>query len=670
MKAPKYAVLVVLVAFGACSSESAPPGSIDAGADASPEAQADVSEPDVPEGDGPGPDLPPPAPASCNPLATEYDCLLPFPSDAFLVTDGALPSGKRVVVPDAALPMSTNGVFDPFPLYPADGFSIGAQILALFPGGVDDASLTHHYDDVSATIEGTSTTLLIEAASNDYVLHFADLDPAAETDTRRAMTIRPMVRLKHERRYIVAIRGLLDPTGAPVPAPEGFAALRDGVSEDAALQARYEAEIFPHLETLGVERGELQLAWDFTTGSQAHTMGDALAMRELALAFESSVTVDSVEEPEGEDRVIRATVTVPMFLESLDTGSPLVRDGSGALAAPTEGSAEVTILVPRSVLDAPADAEPAGLLQFGHGVLASRDEMLSGWMRQVANEAGLVVFSTNWIGLAEPDTVAIIENLVQRRAEVLRFTDGFLQTMVNGIVLTSLFEGELLTEPSLQRDGAPLYDPSFVGFYGLSLGHLMGAAYVPLNPHIDRAVFASGGVGFGVTFSRSGNFFGFHLVFEQILPDQLAILKSYALGQHVLDRADGLTYAPWTLREGIDGEPVSREVLVQLGVGDSQFTNLAGHLHARALGLPLAQPAPREVPFLSTVKLPAAGSALAEYDFGIDPLPGVDPYPAPEDVNTVHEDLRRTATARAQAATFLRSDGKVAHTCDEVCDPE
>ena len=76
--------------------------------------------------------------------------------------------------------------------------------------------------------------------------------------------------------------------------------LRDAqVSEDPTLQpllARYEAEIFTQVENAGIERGALQLAWDFTTGSDEHTMEDLLTARAVALEEMSRtppvVTVD------------------------------------------------------------------------------------------------------------------------------------------------------------------------------------------------------------------------------------------------------------------------------------------------------------------------------------------------------------------------------------------
>ncbi len=37
-------------------------------------------------------------PEGCNPLAADWDCLLPYPSDILLTEDASLPSGRRVTL--------------------------------------------------------------------------------------------------------------------------------------------------------------------------------------------------------------------------------------------------------------------------------------------------------------------------------------------------------------------------------------------------------------------------------------------------------------------------------------------------------------------------------------------------------------------------------------------
>jgi hypothetical protein len=108
---------------------------------------------------------------------------------------------------------------------------------------------------------------------------------------------------------------------------------------------------------------------------------------------------------------------------------------------------------------------------------------------------------------------------------------------------------------------------------------------------------------------------------------------------------------------------------MQVGIGDTEVPNLASHLYARVMGVPSLQPAPRPIAGLDEVAPPHEGSALAEYDFGVDPLPAIRATP-PAQENPVHEGLRRLDAAHRQIDAFFQPEGLVVQTCDGVCDPE
>ena len=52
--------------------------------------------------------------------------------------------------------------------------------------------------------------VILKADTGERVMHFAELDPRAFEEDRRALVIRPLTRLVNGARYIVAIRGLVD----------------------------------------------------------------------------------------------------------------------------------------------------------------------------------------------------------------------------------------------------------------------------------------------------------------------------------------------------------------------------------------------------------------------------------------------------------------------------
>ena len=160
-------------------------------------------------------------PEGCNPAGfTDVDCLLPYPSDVHTTADDNTTSGRRVSITGAAVPTTDDGVVaSPFELHPADGFSVGSQIVALFPEPVDGSPLVGAADDLTRSLGGDSPTLLLAADTGEPVLHLAELDPRAADDARRALVIRPLERLREQTRYVVAIRGLRAPGGAELTLP-------------------------------------------------------------------------------------------------------------------------------------------------------------------------------------------------------------------------------------------------------------------------------------------------------------------------------------------------------------------------------------------------------------------------------------------------------------------
>jgi len=619
-------------------------------------------------------------PRGCNPLAPAWDCLLPFPSDYFLVDDPSLPSGKRVEYSGKSLIVTPDDrEANPVSVHFADGASHQSQILAVFPDGVDDSNLVFHTDDVFDSLLPESPTLLIEAESGEPVLHFAETDPLAETDDRRAFLIRPLVRLKNATRYVVAIHGLLDRDQQPVEAPEGFRRIRDKEAKGHAilgpLADHYEEDIFPVLEDFGLERSGLQLAWDFTTQTTENVTADMLTVREKALELfpqnPPAVTITGVTDDYSEyiARRVEGTIRVPLFMESEKANTWLNRDANGRVAQNGEADVPFTVLIPRSVAALGPDDPPARLIQFGHGFFGVRfkDSDL-GELDPLLDQYKFVFVAVDWWGMSSDDALFLVEAIAVRPSEVLKFTDRVHQGMVNSIAMIYAAQGPLLQQPELQIGPQPLYDPDNIYFYGNSLGGILGGTYAALSPNIERLVLGVGGAGMTFIMFRSGSCIELIGLIQTYIPDTLDTQKFSALMQTTFDRMDPITYAPNVLSDPLPDTPASRRILMHMGIGDTQVPNLSTHLHARAMGVPYLQPAPREIPGLEQVSTPA-DSALVEFDFGIDPLPGILAIPPPEG-NDVHDGVRDLDAVNRQIDLFFQSDGHIEHTCDGVCDPE
>jgi hypothetical protein len=222
--------------------------------------------------------------------------------------------------------------------------------------------------------------------------------------------------------------------------------------------------------------------------------------------------------------------------------------------------------------------------------------------------------------------------------------------------------------PEVDVGGTPAYDPSTIYFYGISMGHILGATYVALSPDVHRAVLGVGGADWSLMMFRARPFSLFLALVETMNADKLDQQKFAAMIQTTFDRIDPLSYAPYVLKEQLPGGPTDRRILMQVGIGDSEVPNLATYFHARNLGLPVLSEASAFVPLdMASVAPPTDGSALTLYDFGI--VPEVQAVAASEG-NQVHDSVRRTTASKTQVSTFLRPDGPIVNACSGVCDPE
>ncbi len=645
---------------------------------------------------GENPDLGPPpatwtvagpstANTQCNPIAAEWDCLMPYPSNWFLAPDATLPSGFRVDVPEDAKPLRQDGKhFSFMDLHPADGFSLLPQIAVRIPGGVLAADLTPFLGDLAKSQQPTHRTLLIDAETGALVPHFAEPDPRPEAADDRVLFLRPVVRLQAGHRYVVALRekggdgGLRHEDGTAVKAPAGYAALRAGQPPMGAVGWRvwryFEAHVFPVLQKAGVARGDLLLAWDFTTETEAHAMGDLRAIRAQVLdAFAEApfaVTATSVEEPPSGavGRKVLGELTVPLFLTGKGEPGELLRRGPDGRPL-RNGTVQVpfTVIIPRSVLDGSKPGQ-ARLLQFGHGFFGTQLEVAEDFMTGFADQTGMVTVCVDWWGMSKNDVGLLATDLVNETAQAFRFTDRVHQGMANQIAVALAAEQTLAALPALQKGGIPVYDPAHVYFYGISQGHILGSVYAALSPRVDRVVLGVGGAGFSLIATRAAPFQSLLVLIDVATGKPEQSTRAMLTAQTVFDRIDPIAWAPELLAPTEAVGPKSRKVLMQDGISDTQVPNVASHVHARTLGLALLQPAPRPVFGLTPATAPYSGSALQEFDFGIA-APDLIGQPNTE-INKVHEAVRRLQASIAQIDAFLRPDGKIVAPCDGVCDPE
>ena len=613
-------------------------------------------------------------PDGCQPLLGGHHCTAPYPSDYFLVDDPSTPTGKRVQPSGAASMLTVTGLAaDVETAEVHDGASAIPTIVAALPDEVADTGLAHIAGPAEDSLADDARTILL-APDGTRVPHYVDVDPRAEDPGRRAIVIHPLVALEHRTRYVVALRRVERPDGAPAAPAEGFRRLRDGEAAGepalAPLIDRFETDIFAPLAAAGWERADLQLAWDFTVGSREEDTTDMLRVRELTLAWleknQPTIAVTEViDDPPDQDnvaRVVHGTVTGPLFLAEDAPGAALARDADGNVMENGTTTFDFVAVVPASVA---AAAGPGLALAYGHGFFGGLAEVEGGSARTIADSVGAVLFGIVWVGMSTGDIGVLLNNLAGEPSRTVSFADRVHQAMANWIVMGAAIEGPLLAEEALQRTpgGEPFYAPDPLGFIGISQGAILGGVMTGLNPSLDRICLQVGGAGFTHMMFRARPFDDFLLLISAILPDAMDQQIFAASLQRSFDRFDPGNYAGYLLAEPL-GE--ARPLLLQVGLGDVSVPNLGSFLLARLIGVPLVEPSPAEVYGLDTTPGPAP-AGLTLFDFGIDLSVYDQAQPALED-NEVHEGVRLEPAALDELGGFLR-DGTVVHPCDGPCDP-
>lgn len=613
--------------------------------------------------------------SDCDPISYEY-CSLPFPSSFYLREDAESPTGVRVHLGETTLPVSYQG-HQPAPTFwnERDGFSPLGPLLVWFPG-MTLTGLPGH-DAIGDSVLDDAPIVLLDAETGERQPYFAEFDESGlAVEGQQFLMIRPVQPLAYGRRYVVGIRDVVDAAGAPVPPSDGFAALRDGTpTENWDIEGRRDlyADIFATLEQAGVPRTELQLAWDFTVSSQEGTVGKALAIRDdmwsrvgdVGPAYVIDAIVDEADEYIY--RRVEGRMTVPRYTDVDEPGALLTRGPDGMPYYNGDTTVPFTIQIPRTAFE---DPRPLPLVQYGHGLLGGQGESQSGYLREMADRYGFVIFAVDWTGMKEEDvdaiTLMIATGLDNFAIVPERTQQGFVEFAAALRMMTGGMAEDRQVAWTTDGEGqeVPLFDTDTVYYYGNSQGGIFGGAYLAIQPEIERGVLGVPGMPYSLLLSRSKDFDPFFVLFQAVYPDQRDITLWMALMQMLWDSGEPSGYGRLMNQEPPDG--VAHQVLIQDAIGDHQVTTLGAHVMARAYGAGNINPL-EDIWGVPELESGTVASALAEYAYG---QPAV-PYEnrPPTDGEDTHEDTRRNPKAQDQLWTFLTT-GTVVNYCDGPCDPE
>ncbi|MEO8603128.1 MAG: hypothetical protein ABI629_11185 [bacterium] len=614
--------------------------------------------------------------ARCDPI--DEPCMLPFPNDYFTVEDGSTPTTRRVALVAESLPANIHGVHvDPNDQNRGDGWSPGSPVMVQIDGLDPVRSNLPGLPDPARSLDADSPIVLVDATTGERQPFWAELDSIADPAQTPLLILHPSVNFADGHRIVVGLRHLVDASGQAIAPAPPFAAYRDGQrTTGARFEARRPAmeRLFADLAAAGVQRDELQLAWDFTIASTPSLTGRLIAMRDDAFAelgdAAPAFTVDKVTENPNEfvRRRVEGTLQLPLYL-TLDgaPGGRLVLDAAGLpQRQPGTFTTRYTCNLPPA-----SEASPARMSMYGHGLLGSRGEVNGSLTKKMGANHNIAYCATDWSGMAEEDigaAVAALADLSQFPAIPDRLQQG---------LLAFLYLGRAMKHPqgfsandAFRFGGQSALKTDELYFDGNSQGAILGGALTAVAQDFTRSTLAEAGMNYSLLLDRSSDFDEYlDLVMRPNYPQRYDRIIGIAVAQLLWDRGETNGYANHITRDPLPNTPI-HTVLLLGAVGDHQVTEFSLRVEAATLGaaahVPVAA-AGRTVELdpgwlLTAIdQYPFGGSAYVLWDTG-SPASPLDNVPSREG-HDPHDDTPNIPAVQELKSQFWHPDGAIEDVC-------
>lgn len=656
-------------------------GPTDSGFDA---GEADATPMDLGPTDTGVPDQ---RPEDCDPLQPEV-CTYPWPSNLYLAADPNRVTGYTLRFGATSLPANRAGVrVDPAPYNRMDGYGLGTPIMVLFPN-LDASNLPDETRIQDSIADDAPIWILEQSKGWVRVPYFAELDLSEPDPAKRTLFIRPAQILSPATRYVVVIRGLKDTSGARYSKSPAFAALLAGGATDPLLQprqARFDA-VGEAIDNVGVDRAEVQLAWDFNTASTEALTSRLLTMRDGALAAVGptgpAITITTTEEfvpsDDGSGRPvdpqmryrIEGTITVPSYLTTKTIAfvnhTVLNLDADGVPQRGADRQVHFWMIVPHSTASATVSH---GLIQYGHGLLGSGSQTMGGHNRQIAQTHHYLIFGCDLAGFSEAEELPV-GIAVNDMTAFEWIGDTIHQGLVDYLVLGRAMQGGLANHPFITGLGINL-DPSRFYYSGISQGGIFGGTYMAISTDVTRGHLGVPGMNYNLLLHRSVDFTPFFDMMRVSYPAVIDQNINLALAQLLWDGTDPVSYYRHIQVDPLPGTP-AHTVLAAPAKGDYQVAVLAMEQVARSgVGFPLLEryDDERTVFGASEVPYPHSGSGIVLYDFG-NPWPSPGNHPPMDNVGDPHGLPRRLRAHNRQMDHFFAT-GEIIDVCGgDGCHPD
>lgn len=581
----------------------------------------------------------------CDPIHPAH-CGLPWPSNQYLVADAKTKTGFRLQFGATTLPANSGAQhMAPGPYAILDGYSVGTQLLMQWPD-LDTAGLPAENTPAGSVAKDAAIVLLevAEGKAPRRVPYFVEMD-LTEADAKTAtMIVRPLETLHEKTRYVVGVRGLRDKAAkvyAPSPA---FALLRSGQTAGTVLaprQARFDA-VFAALTAEGVQKDDLQLAWDFVTASSEAEHDRLIFMRDDALKVVGEkgpiLTVKEVMTftPEENAEIameVTGTFHVPNYMRN-DEDKSLHFMNVGPNGMPLQDGwrdPAFFVRIPRTALDGTAH----GLMEYGHGLNGSAQEVETGYLGKLAGQEKLVLYAAYMYGMSQfevPEILMILTNM----SDFPALPEKLHQGMIEYVLLQRAMREQLADLEAVKKAGVKI-DKSKMYYYGNSQGGIFGGTVMALSTDVTRGAVGVVGNNYSTLLQRSSDFETFFGLIRGFYPDTRDQLILLAAIQLLWDSTDPVTHYAH-LSSNLYPNTPAHAVLADIAIGDHQVSPLTMEIASRGgTDMRLMAGWGKELFALTPQAYPHAGSGVVSWNCGepwakpgnLPPKGGKDPHECP-----------------------------------------
>ena len=456
-------------------------------------------------------------------------CLLPYPSDRWLVPDASTATGVRVQVPGDVLPEKVLGQFGPGGTVAdafdgADGFSALTPIFFELPEAVDPATLPADGGDAFLVYDATTGTRAAVRAE-------VSLDANRLGAVNRVVVAWPVTRFEYGHRYVALLTDrLTGPGGAPLTRAGGLDASASSAAGVRLAALRADAARLEPARDWSTYRS----ATAFVVRSQENVTGDLDRMAARVRAADHPIrNVHTGVSLVGGAAAVTGEVRVSDFR---DEDGVIPPGGDGPM---TDRWIDFLLVMP----ERPASPAGAPVVIYGHGLTVSKETMLTVAGINAAKGMATVGIDVPNHG-SRQDEGGFLFDLANAR-KFGRLPSMALQGELDELSLLMAIQqhfGALDPMPwtwwtGRSGDGIPDLDTGRILYEGTSMGGFLGASFVALAPELDGAFLQVAGSGILDTLFHSILW----VVFSSVEPQGAAPADVQALVGTVsmlLDRAD------------------------------------------------------------------------------------------------------------------------------------